>query len=130
MADLLDQESVDEFRQAIRDVLDTFQQSPVILRRTATGEEINLLVGLKPLTDGAAHGELQPRETGEEIIERYEVRVGHDLLVEKGLIGNGAILIAVDDSLTINGKRFYLECLADGKPFRDTSLQVIMEAVR
>lgn len=129
MADLLDQESVDEFRQAIRDVLDTFQQSPVILRR-ATGEEINLLVGLKPLTDGAAHGELQPRETGEEIIERYEVRVGHDLLVEKGLIGNGAILIAVDDSLTINGKRFYLECLADGKPFRATSLQVIMEAVR
>lgn len=130
MADLLDQESVDEFRQAIRNVLDTFQQSPVILRRAATGEEINLLVGLKPLTDGAAHGELQPRETGEEIIERYEVRVGYDLLVEKGLIGNGAILIAVDDSLTINGKRFYLERLADGTPFRATSFQVIMEAVR
>lgn len=123
---------MDDFRAAMRDVTDTFHKDPVTLRR-AGGADVPLLAGLKPAGDGQGdeHGELQSRETGDEIAERYTVTFNRAYLAEQGLIdGDDQLLITIDDSLLIRGKRFALAVVADRAPFRGEALLVVLEAVR
>lgn len=129
--DLLDAETTAEFRSAMRDVTDTFHRSPVTLRR-AVGGDVPLLVGLTPAGDGQGeqHGELQTRETGEEIAERYTVRVNRDYLAEKGLVVNDVLQITLDDTLLIGGKRFTLASVADKAIFRGVPILAVLQAVR
>lgn len=130
--DLLDQDAVDDFKSAMRDLGDTFHRDPVTLRR-ADGTEINLLAGLKPAGDGQGeqHGSLQPRERGEEIEERYTVTFNRGYLAERGLIdGDNQLMITIDDFLLIQGKRFTLAAVADRARFRGEALVVVLEAVR
>jgi hypothetical protein len=125
--DLLDQEAVDDFRAAMRDVTDTFHQDEVTLRRAAGGE-VDLLAGVKPAEDT---GEAKPRERGEEIEERYTVTINRQYLADKGLVdGDDSLLITVDDELVIDGRRFTLAAVADRARFRGQALLVILEAVR
>jgi len=130
--DLLDQEAADQFKNAMRDVTDTFHQDEVTLRRAAGGE-VDLLAGVKPAGDGqsTSHGELRPRERGEEIEERYTVTINRQYLADKGLVdGDDSLLITVDDELVIAGRRFALAAVADRARFRGQALLVILEAVR
>ena len=130
--DLLDAEAAAEFLAAMRDVTDTFHQDPVTLRR-AIGDEVPLLAGLKPAGDGQGeqHGELRPRDTGEEIAERYTVTFNRAYLAEQGLVdGADQLLITVDDQLLIAGKRFALAAVADRARFRGVPILVVLAAVR
>ena len=130
--DLLDAEATAEFLAAMRDLTDTFDQDPVTLRR-AGGGDVALLAGLKASGSGTGeqHGELRPRDTGEEIAERYTVSFNRSYLAEKGLVdGNDALLITVDDQLLIQGKRFVLAAVADKARFRGFAILVVLEAVR
>lgn len=125
--DLLDQESVDQIKSALRDVTDTFFRDLVVLHRTGGGD-VPLLAKVEP--DETA-GDLIPRERGEEIEERYTVSINRQQLAEKGLVeGDDTLLITVDDDLQINGRRFVLVAVADRARFRGEALLVILKAVR
>lgn len=125
--DLLEQDAVDDFKAAMRDVTDSFHQDEVTLRRAAGGE-VKLLAGVKPATDT---GESKPRERGEEIEERYTVTLNRQYLAEKELIdGDDLLLITSDDKLDFGGRRFALAAVADKARFRGQALLVVLEAVR
>ena len=122
MTDLLDQESVDEIRQAMRDVTDTFHHTPVTLRR-ASGQEIALLAGMK--TDdagsyGEVNGERYAQDEHTEIVERWIVTFNRDYLAEKGLVDPATDLLLIDpeDWLIYKGKRYSIQILEDRAEFR------------
>jgi hypothetical protein len=122
MSDLFDQESVDDFRAAIRDVTDTFHKTPVILQRKS-GEEIKLTCGWSPEgsgIDGAAHGEAYLQESSRETVERYLVSFNRDYLAEKGLVDpiTDKLLMGEDDKLVFQGKRHVLVKITDKGVFR------------
>jgi len=122
--DLLDEEAAQAFKDAIRDVTDTFHKYPVILEREGGDKE--LLAGLKVIT-----GELKAREGGEEISEGYEVKFNREYLAEKGLVNeDGKLLIAYDDTVKIDGKRYHIIKSKDQAIFRETKLMVVIEAGR
>lgn len=122
MTDLLDQETVDDFRQAIRDITDTFHRTPVILKRKS-GEEVELLCGWKPDdvgSSGSVHGEAQLQEASRETVERYLVSFNRDYLAEKDLVDpvTDNLLISEDDKLVFHGKRHVLVKITDKGVFR------------
>jgi len=133
MADLLDQDDVDAIRAALRDVTDTFHRSTVTLRRV-NGDEVDLLVGLKPAesgNEGEAHGELAARQDRTETVERWVVSVNRDYLAEKGLVDTEEeparqLLISREDWVMINGKRFAIVELSDRALFRGVPVLVRM----
>lgn len=130
MTDLLDQEAVDDFKSALRDVTDTFFRDPVVLRR-ASGEEVPLLAGLKPADDGSGHGELRQGEAGSEAEQRYQVSFDRGYLAEQSLVDAGdELLIGYDDELLIGGRAFALVAIADRARFRGAPLLVVLEAAR
>jgi hypothetical protein len=137
MADLLDQETIDEFRSALRDVTDTFHRSPIILRR-ANGQDVDLLVGMKPDDvgdNGDGNGELVEHDQRSELVERWIVSVNRDYLVELGLIDleaaeDAQLLITVDDWVISKGKRFAIVALADRAVFRGVPILVRMTVAR
>lgn len=132
MTDLFDEDSAAMFRNAMRDVADTFDRKPVTLL-PAAGGSVELLAGVKESGDGQSttNGELVSRERGEETVERYTVKFNRDYLAEKGLVdADDKLLITIDDKLEIDGRRFVLEALSDKAIFRGKALNVVMEAVR
>uniref|UniRef100_C6E6Q9 Uncharacterized protein n=1 Tax=Geobacter sp. (strain M21) TaxID=443144 RepID=C6E6Q9_GEOSM len=135
--DLLDQEDVDEFRAAMRDVTDTFHRSPITLRR-ANGAEVELLVGMKPddaEENGESQGELSVRDDRSEQVERWVISVSRDYLQELGLIDPAApeaqqLLITVEDWVLIKGKRFAIIALTDRAIFRGVPILVRLTVAR
>jgi len=124
MADLLDAEAVEEFKDAIRDVTDTFHKHPVILEQE--GGNKDLLAGLTVITD-----ELKEREGGQEISEGYAVRFNREYLAEKDLVdGNGKLLIIYDDTFKIDEKRYHIIKLHETGIFREDTLMVVIEVAR
>ncbi len=126
MADLLDQESVDEFRAALRDVTDTFHRFPVTLRR-ADNSEVDLLAGAQPDTsgdNGQTSGELAARDDRSDVTKRWVVTFHRDYLAEQGLIGADKLLFGFDDWIMIGGKRFAIVELTDRAVFRDQPILV------
>jgi len=120
MSDLLSQENVDQFRAALRDLTDTFHKSPVILRK-ASGEEIDLLCGMKPDDDGsygAVHGEQYVQEDRSETVERWVLSFNRDYLAEQGMVENDQVMIVEDDKIVIAGKRHTIVKLSDKALFR------------
>ncbi len=122
MADLLSQENVDQFRQAMRAVTDTFHKKPVILKRKS-GEEIELTCGWKPDeagSYGSVNGEAYLQEAHRETVERYLVTFNRDYLAEKGLIDpdTDELLISEDDKIVFKGKRHVLVKITDKGVFR------------
>ncbi|BCS54556.1 hypothetical protein [Geobacter sp. SVR] len=120
--DLLSQDNVDQFRAAMRSVTDTFHKSPVTLRR-ASGEEIDLLAGLKPDDQedySVVHGERYVRDAHSEMVERWVVSFNRDYLAAQGLMDpeTGEPLINPDDWIVIKGKRFAIIELTDRGLFR------------
>lgn len=135
MSDLLDQDGVDEFRQAMRDLTDTFHKTPVTLLRK-TGEEFPLLAGWTPDdtggTDGEEHGEAYVREAQRETVERFVVSFNRDYLAEQGLTDPEAdtLLISEDDKLIFGGKRFVLVKITDKGVFRGLPILVQLTVQR
>lgn len=134
MTDLLDQDSVDDFRAAMRDVTDTFHKSPVILRKT-DNSEIPLLAGLKPNEtgdDGEVNGDRYVREEQTESVERWIVSFNRDYLAEKELVDpdDDTLLIDQEDWIIINGKRFAIVALTDKALFRGVPILVRLTVVR
>jgi len=137
MADLLDQESVDEFRAAMRDVTDTFHQSPVKLLR-ANGAEVDLLAGVKGddgSSDGEVNGELQVRQERSDLVERWSLSFNRDYLLERGLIDLEAeparqLLITMEDVVVMKGRRFAILALVDKGLFRGVPILVRLLVAR
>jgi hypothetical protein len=134
MSDLLSQESVDQFRAAMRNVTDTFHKTPVILRRK-TGEEIDLLAGWKPDDTGSygnVNGEAYVQEAQRETVERFLVSFNRDYLAEKQLIDSATdtLLISEDDKLIEKGKRYVLVKITDKGVFRGVPILVLLTVQR
>lgn len=133
MTDFLSQENVDQFRQAMRDVADTFNQVPVILLR-ADGTEIPLLAGVKSDDAGSygrVDGEIYQQEERIEQVERRILRFNYDYLQEQGLIAvGGQLAITLDDRFVIDGKRFQVMKGAAKGYFRDEPLVAAIEVQR
>jgi len=134
MTDLLDQDAVDDFRSAMRDVTDTFHKSEVTLRRP-DGTEFDLLAGLTPNetgVDGEANGEMAAREEGTETVERWNVAFNRDYLAEKGLIDpvNDEPLIGDEDRIVWRGQRFAIVQLTDKAMFRGLPILVLLKVAR
>lgn len=106
----------------MRDLTDTFHQTTVTLRRDS-GEEIDLLAGLKPDdagSYGAVNGERYAQDDRPETVERWLVSFNRDYLNEQGLIDpdTDKVLIAEEDRIVIKGKRFVIVTLTDKALFR------------
>jgi len=132
--DLLSQNNVDQFRQALRSVTDTFHKSPVILRRES-GAETPLLAGIKPDdtgTYGETDGERYVQADHAEMVERYVVSFNHDYLAEQALIdpATDKPLINPDDWIVIKGKRFAIVKLTDKGLFRGVPMLVQLTVQR
>lgn len=124
MTDLLDTDAVNAFKNAIRDVTDTFHKHPVILEQE--GGNKDLLAGVKVIT-----GELKEREGGQEISEGYAVMFNREYLAEKGLVdGNDKLLILYDDTIKIDEKRYHIIKLHETGIFRENTLMVVIEVAR
>lgn len=135
MSDLLSQESIDQFRAAMRDVTDTFHKVTVILRR-GTGEETVLQCGLKPDDVGSygeVNGERYVQDERSETVERWVVTFNRDYLKSKGIVDpeSDALLISeADDWIIIKGKRFAIVKLSDKGIFRDQAVLVQLTVQR
>jgi hypothetical protein len=134
MADLLTQDNVDQFRQAMRSVTDTFFKTPVVLRRQS-GEEIDLLCGWKPDDAGSygrVNGETYVQEAHEEKVERYLVSFNRDYLAEKGLVDpdSDLLLISQGDRVVFKGKRHAIATVADKGVFRGVPILVQLTVQR
>ncbi|MFZ2949456.1 MAG: hypothetical protein WA003_08215 [Desulfuromonadaceae bacterium] len=134
MSDLIDQAGVDEFRQAMRDLTDTFHKTPVTLKRK-TGEEIPLLAGWKPDDVGSygnVNGEAYVQEAQRETVERFVVSFNRDYLSEQGLTDpdTDLLLISEDDKLIFQGKRFVLVKITDKGVFRGVPILVRLTVQR
>ncbi len=124
MTDLFDSETVQAFKNAIRDVTDTFQKHPVVLRQEAGDTQLN--AGLKIIT-----AEVQAKEGGEEIEEAYLVSFNREYLEEMGLVDvGGELLITYDDQVVINLDVFEIIKIHDTAVFRDEKLMVKLEVIR
>jgi hypothetical protein len=135
--DLLNQESIDQFRAAMRSVTDTFHRTPVVLVRK-DGGETELLCGLAPDEVGSVgevHGELYVREERQESVERWVLSFNRDYLVEKGLINleeeeSRQMLITLEDRVLLKGKRFGIVRVTDKGVFRGVPVLVKLTIVR
>lgn len=129
--DLLDQESIDLFKDAIRDVTDTFHRYPVVLL-PAPGGEVDLLSGKKsPSSSAQGMKGLDPRERGEEIEELLQLSFNRQYLAEKGLIDTaGTLLIGYDDGVRIDGKLYSIAAIHETGEFREDNLLVLLDVVR
>jgi hypothetical protein len=126
--DLLDQDSVDEFRNAMRDVTDTFHQTPVTLRQVS-GTEIELLAGMKSDDAGSygeVNGERYVQDEHSEMVERWIVTFHRDYLAEKELVDptTGLLLINPEDWLIYKEKRYSIQILEDRAIFRGAPILV------
>ncbi|PKN67183.1 MAG: hypothetical protein CVU57_04320 [Deltaproteobacteria bacterium HGW-Deltaproteobacteria-15] len=121
--DLLDEGAVEEFMNAMRDVGDTFFRHPVGVEIEGA-ERFNLVAGLKRMEN-----DLEPREGGDEIKERYMVRFNRAYLAEKGLVADGVLLIDHDSIIVIDERRYHVAKL-DEPGFRDRKILVVLEVVR
>lgn len=135
MTDLLDQETVDEIRSALRDVTDTFHRTPVALRRP-NGVEINLVAGAVPVATGGAgavNGAVSAREDQTENVERWVVSFNRDYLQEMGLVDTvtGRPLIdPEEDRIVLGGRRFSIIELTDRALFRGVPILVRLVVAR
>lgn len=129
--DLLDQESVDAIKGALRDVADTFHRYPVDLL-PAAGGEVGLRAGKKtPSSPAQGMKGLEPRERGEEIEEVLQLTFHRQYLAEKGLVdAGGTLLITYDDGVRVDGKRYHIAAIHETGEFRDDKLLVMLEVVR
>ena len=124
MTDLLDAESVAMFKDAMRDLTDTFYKIPVILEQA--GGDTGLLCGRKLITS-----ELQAREGGEETEEGYRLTFNRADLAEMGLVdANDKLLIGYDDTVVMDGKQFAIVGIAEPVIFREEKLMVTLEVAR
>jgi hypothetical protein len=116
--DLLSQESIDQFRAAMRDVTDTFHKNRVVLRR-ADGAETELQCGLKPDDAGSygeVNGERYVQDERSETVERWIVSFNRDYLREKGVVDPTSDELLIDEAndwIVINGKRFAIVKISD-----------------
>lgn len=134
MTDLLTPDNVAQFRAAMRDVTDTFFKVPVTIQR-ATGGDVNLLAGLKPVetgNKGEVNGEYSPRESGSEVVERWVVTFNRDYLADMGLVDTDTdqVLISSDDVVVFKGQRFVIVSLTDKALFRGLAILFRMEVAR
>jgi len=134
MTDLLSQENVDQFRGAMRDVTDTFHKIPVTLLRAAGGQ-VGLLAGLAPddmeAQNGEVHGELHIQEDRRETVERWIVSFNRDYLREEGLVDeDDHLLIAYEDRIMLNGKRYSIIKMTDKAIFRNAPILVKLTVAR
>lgn len=128
--DLLDQESVDDFKNAMRDVADTFNRYPIILQRVDAAD-LPLLAGKAPLSSNGSPDGLTLSDEGEEIEDGFLLKLNRDYLVEKGLVdGNDALLIGYDDEVVIDGKQYAISMIDSTGTFRDQDLTVILKVER
>jgi|GEM_PF-1800375 len=130
MADLIDDSAVDDFRQAMRDVADTFNRYPVILHTAAAGA-VELLAGKAPLSSTSAPDGLTVTDEGEEVEEGYQLRFNRDYLAEKGLISeDGDLLLDYDDSAEVDGLTYGIAMIDSTGTFRDADMNVVLKVVR
>jgi len=123
MTDLLDDEAVEAFKDAIRDVTDTFHKYPVILEQDSGDTE--LLAGRKIIAE-----RLKEKEEGGEIDEGYEIAFNREYLKDRGLVDeNDNLLIVYDDRIRIDGKRYHVVSVKE-KGFREDKIMVILEVIR
>jgi len=123
VADLFDADAVEAFKDAMRDVTDTFHRYPVTLEQD--GGDTELLAGRKVITE-----KFKAREEGEEIDEAYQLVFNREYLKDHGLVDGGDILlITYNDRVRMDGKRYHIVKLAEAS-FRDSKLMVVLEVVR
>ncbi len=125
MTDLIDDEAMEQFAEAMRDVTDTFHRYAVTVELSG-GTTYDLVAGIKEIT-----GELQAGEGGDEIDRAFRLRLGRAYLAEQGLVdGTGMLLIDYDTIVTIDGQRYTMAKLQEPVVFRDRKLVVMLEVVR
>ncbi len=128
--DLLDQNSVDDFKTAMRDVADTFNRYPIFLRRVDAAD-LALLAGKAPLGSNSGPAGLTLADEGEEIADGFLLKFNRDYLFEKGLIdGAGVLLISYDDQIMLDGKDYAISAIESTGTFRDQDLTVILKVER
>ena len=121
MTDLFDDQGVGDFRDAIRDVTDSFQKYPVVF-----GDGVEVLCGRKSIKN-----ELLARDEGESIEDAYKLSLNRDYLAEKGIVDEtGTLLIGYDTPVWMDGELFAITSLGEPVVFRDKKLMVVMEVVR
>jgi len=128
--DLIDQSSVDDFKNAMRDIADTFNRYPIILRRVDAAD-LGLLAGKAPLGNNSGPDGLTLADEGEEIADGFLLKFNRDYLFEKGLIdGAGVLLISYDDQIMLDGKDYAISAIESTGTFRDQDLTVILKVER
>ena len=118
----------------MRDVTDTFHKIPVTLLRAAGGQ-VGLLAGLAPddmeAQNGEVHGELHIQEDRRETVERWIVSFNRDYLREEGLVDeDDHLLIAYEDRIMLNGKRYSIIKMTDKAIFRNAPILVKLTVAR
>lgn len=127
MTDLLDDEAVDDFRSAMRDVADTFNRYPVILQQA--GGDLSLKAAKASL--GSSTKGFEQTDEGAEIEDGYLLKFNRKYLAEQGLIdGNDSLLIDYDDRVLVDGKRYGISAIDSVGTFRDADLNVVLKVVR
>lgn len=123
MTDLFNDQDVNDFLGAIRDVTDTFQRYPVGFGDE--GVSITVLCGRKSILN-----ELLAREEGQSIAQAFKLSLNQQYLAEKGLVDDdGVLLIEYATPVWMDGQRFVITKL-DESVFRDRKMSVFMEVVR
>lgn len=123
--DLLDQESISDFKGAIRDVTDTFHRYPVAVDLTG-GLLTELQCGRKNIT-----AELRAGEQGQEISEGWLLSFNREYLAEQGLYDfRGRIRLTYDTPVWLDGKRFAVIRLKEDAVFHGDKLLVFVGVAR
>lgn len=118
----------------MRNVTDTFHKTPVVLRK-ASGEEIELLAGMKPDdvgSYGSVHGETYAQEDRQETVERWILSFNRDYLAEKSLVDpeEGKVTITKDDKILIGDKRHTIMKATDKALFRGLPILFVLTVQR
>jgi len=124
--DLLNDDQIEQFDQAIRDITDTFFKYLVVIRQD--GVDIQLKAGVKEGRSGNksdGDGErIEVEDYREEISEWKTLRFSIDYLDESG------IEIGYDDSVYLDNKRYSIITITDQAYFRDHKLIKLVEIAR
>ncbi|MCG8553586.1 MAG: hypothetical protein MI799_24545 [Desulfobacterales bacterium] len=124
MTDLLDDQSVNDFLGAIRDVTDTFQKYPVIFGSGVDAAPV--LCGRKNIKN-----ELLATEEGSFVEDAFKLALNRQYLAEKGLVDeDDVLLIGYDTPVWMDDMQFVITKLGEPAVFRDTKVMVEMEVVR
>ncbi|MCP3922999.1 MAG: hypothetical protein GY714_10475 [Desulfobacterales bacterium] len=119
MSDLLTDNDVQAFSEAMRSISDTFRKYPVNF------DTIELKVGIKDITKG-----LREREGYSETDKAYLLSIDYDYLKEKNLIDSEGLLIVYDTPVTIDSERYSIINIKNGSVFRDKVMDIKIEVVR